>query len=728
MKKWFASPSLLLFMWVCLSVSTCAFAQAVYPPSETITYQSLTNGPLTLRAFSGRRVRYALPNSWLEGGGSQGLTPVELISLIERTDALYDAMTGIVGGELKDAGLMTLGVTPLSSSEDGLAVSGTKRLEISERIRDRVKVALAEGRLHSTITHEMAHCFAIYTPHLNYYSDAGHAWTDFWEQYAEYLLLTGPYRNTPESALQLAVDNFTRKWDALGTPATWARCVKPGSGCEGEGIVANRVYAGLLLRYAKLHGREALRRTFDFYKTYNATHDPNEIFDFTPEQKNDLLAEAMSFGIASNISGEFDVWFWPVSQATRDKLRQAYPQSNPFAEDADGDGWAPVRGDLDDHDPTIHPGATETVNGKDDDCNGFIDDVVRTAGATLFTPPARLLGRLRPEQIESYRFEGAGDFLIRTRTTKGEWGGRVEIKREGEALLVARFVISSSASAIYALRLESAGPWTLTVTYSQTSGPEGDYEVVVAPVTTGREGAGQVFALPLRASNSAREHVLVTGGLSRAVGTLPGADVAAADARPDGQGRWPTSLSGIEVQVAGQLATLLAVRPTDGDNYIVDFVVPAQVTPAVSGVRVPVVVRHLPSSVQWRLDAAELLEEAPVIWGRQVSGQSTPLALALQSPAFVVFDEGNRVPTDGATRVIIFTSGLGSGRTSTNTRLIAQLADGSRVPLPVEQVGDTSLPGLQQIIFKVGAALTGQPRVLLSVEGGEEAFVALPLR
>jgi uncharacterized protein (TIGR03437 family) len=711
-----------------LGAGRSAFAQEVnYPPSETITYQSFDNGTLTLRAFSGRHVRYALPASWLEGGSAQGLAPAELVSLIERTDALYEAMAQTVGGEPKGTGLMLIPVTPLSSAEEGVAISGTKRLEVAERIRDRVKAVLAEGRLHNVITHEIAHCFAIYTPYLHYYPDAGHAWTEFWIPYSEYLLRTGSFQTSPEYALKTTVYSFTRRWDVLGTSATWARCVKPGSGCEAEGIVANRVYAGLLLRYAKLHGREALRRTFAFYKNYNATHDPNEIFDFTAEQKNDLLAEALSFGINADISGELDAWFWPVSHVTREKLRQTYQQPNLFSQDADGDGWSPVRGDLDDHDPSVHPGAVERINGKDDDCNGYVDDVTRPAGPTLFTPPAKLVGRLRPEQSDSYRFEATGEFTFQTRTTRGEWGGIVELRREGEVNPVARFGILPNYS-IFVVRLDATGPWSLKVLYNQTSGPEGDYEVVIAPRIIGEEGAGNVFALPLRPTNSAREHVLVPGGLSRALGTLPGVNAAVADARPDGQGRWPTSLSGVEVRVAGQLATMLAVRPTGGDSNAIDFVVPEQVTPVVSGARVPVVVRHAPSATQWRLDAAELLEEAPVIWGRQVEGQNIPSALALASPTLVAFDESNRVPTDGATRVIIFTSGLGADRTSTNTRLVAQLGDGSRVPLPVEHIGDTSLPGLRQIIFKVGASLSGQARLLLSVEGGEEAWVTVYLR
>src|SRR5882672_97209 len=42
--------------------------------------------------------------------------------------------------------------------------------------------------------------------------------------------------------------------------------------------------------------------------------------------------------------------------------------------DNDGDGYTSCTGDCDDHNPAIHPGAVEVCNGKDDDCDGEIDE------------------------------------------------------------------------------------------------------------------------------------------------------------------------------------------------------------------------------------------------------------------------------------------------------------------------------------------------------------------
>ncbi len=48
------------------------------------------------------------------------------------------------------------------------------------------------------------------------------------------------------------------------------------------------------------------------------------------------------------------------------------PQDAFVHEDADGDGWTPYDADCDDTDPTVHPGAEETCDGKDNDCDGEV--------------------------------------------------------------------------------------------------------------------------------------------------------------------------------------------------------------------------------------------------------------------------------------------------------------------------------------------------------------------
>jgi hypothetical protein len=46
----------------------------------------------------------------------------------------------------------------------------------------------------------------------------------------------------------------------------------------------------------------------------------------------------------------------------------------PIDADADGHAMFPCGDDCDDSDPTVHPGAKETCNGRDDDCDGLVDE------------------------------------------------------------------------------------------------------------------------------------------------------------------------------------------------------------------------------------------------------------------------------------------------------------------------------------------------------------------
>jgi len=713
------SLRLTLLAIVCLDIFTPALAQQSYPPSETITYQDLDGNTSTLRAFSGRYVRYALPDSWIDPSGAQGLSPTELVTLIDRTDSLYEKLKDIVNGEPRGDGLMTIAVVPLAGEGgvQGTALLGVKRCEIASGQLSATKAALAQGTLSDTILHEMAHTFDIYRNYLSYYLDSSHSWTEFWIAYSQYLLRFGDYRSVPEIALQEKVYSLTNSWDKRASASSWEQCVKTGAGCDG--VSANRASAGLLLRYARLHGQDALRRVFEFYKNYKATHDPNEIFNFTPEQKNDLLVEALAYGANADISGELDIWYWPLSQATRDKLRQAYPAVNPNTQDVDNDGWSPARGDLDDYDPSVHPGAVEVIDGKDNDCNGFVDEVTRTASSTLFSLPARLVGHLRSGQTESYRFNATGTLLIRLRQPAGNWTGFASIKLEGTITAPFLFGMSASEPTLRIFTLTGSGPWQLDV--NSVSG-EGDYEILLeyAPQD------GDVVSLPLRTSTSLHAHTLIPNGLARVTVPMPNVNASEASAHPNAQGEWPQSLSGFEVLVGNQPSTILSVRRS-GTNYIVDFVIPSQIA-VISGARIPLTVRHSPSGAQWS-SSAELLEREPILWGQPIVGQTQPMALALESPTFMAFSETHRVPVSTETRVVLFASGLGINRNAANTRLIAQLENGQRLTLPVEYAGPTAdFPGIDQIIFKADASLSGQSQVLLTIEGGEESWVSLPVR
>ena len=73
---------------------------------------------------------------------------------------------------------------------------------------------------------------------------------------------------------------------------------------------------------------------------------------------------------------------------------------NPPTKDADGDGWE-LQSDCDDTDPTIHPGAAEACNGRDDNCNGAVDEY------TSRTTPYLAVGQAGDDPLR-YPFTSGG--------------------------------------------------------------------------------------------------------------------------------------------------------------------------------------------------------------------------------------------------------------------------------------------------------------------------------
>jgi hypothetical protein len=99
----------------------------------------------------------------------------------------------------------------------------------------------------------------------------------------------------------------------------------------------------------------------------------------TPEQKNDLLLECFSRGTQTNLSCTTAPLHWTISAGLQAQLTTLYGPNNSACLDADGDGYTPLQGDLNDALSSIHPGATEVLNGVDDDCDGVVDDLLYNA-------------------------------------------------------------------------------------------------------------------------------------------------------------------------------------------------------------------------------------------------------------------------------------------------------------------------------------------------------------
>jgi len=348
--------------------------QSCFPLESIVQYTffSYNHGTYTLHAFSGKYVRWQIPDSWI---GPAALSSNEIRQLVDVTDMLYAHYAELVAGEPSGAGLLTISVFPDDMGFGAVGYVGSKGIEITAGTLADFKKDIHVPAPGGWLTHEMGHNFDIYHDYLEYYNDGVHAWTDVVQFYLPYYGRWGDYLGGPDDELERRLRKDIVPWDALGSNASWATCVRNGGGCEANGVTANNAWGGLVLRFARLHGTSAMRRVFSYLRDYKATHSTPPP---TPEAKNDLLVRALAAGAQMNIACELDTWHWEFSQVARAELAQTYPGQDAFCVDGDGDGFSRARGDLNDHNASIHPGAIEVTNGIDDDCDGVVDDVLVT--------------------------------------------------------------------------------------------------------------------------------------------------------------------------------------------------------------------------------------------------------------------------------------------------------------------------------------------------------------
>jgi len=83
------------------------------------------------------------------------------------------------------------------------------------------------------------------------------------------------------------------------------------------------------------------------------------------------------FTLLQHPSGPYGWWTEDVKLEVTDKYgatSTCFAQVIGSSTDADGDLWPVCQGDCDDADPTINPGEQEMCDGRDNNCDGFIDE------------------------------------------------------------------------------------------------------------------------------------------------------------------------------------------------------------------------------------------------------------------------------------------------------------------------------------------------------------------
>lgn len=327
-------------------ISRKSTARAISGDGTYITYTAFNGVAHTgMSEYRGKHVRLVLNQLWMTTASE-----TQRLQLLDYADRVYADYARIIGREPAGTGLLTIATVPTCGYGCGLV--GAKGIEIDPGAnwRDDILASLASNGSSFILTHEMAHNFDVFRPFIGYWNDWGHAWT-WLNSYLHYYSREG-MKGVPADA-QFRADRY-ETYDAYmaASSLNWANCIA-GAACDEAR--KNRVWAGILFRFAELHGHEGMRRFMEFLRKYSVSNPAPT----TNEAKEDVRVEAMAYGAGRNIACYVDKWRWTASTALRARMAAQYGTANSNCEDRDGDGFSALDGDPDDTDPAVKPGAAD---------------------------------------------------------------------------------------------------------------------------------------------------------------------------------------------------------------------------------------------------------------------------------------------------------------------------------------------------------------------------------
>jgi hypothetical protein len=464
--------------------------QAPLSDGDIVSYTAFDGTVYSLHQFNRKYTAILLKQ------GDLDLFTIERVrDLVDRVDILYAHLKEFLPLEPTGPGLVRIAF--VQTCGGGCGYIGAKGIEIDPQFLNPNSWG-PEGVYGGSgpyvyIIHEMTHNFDRYSSYIMYGSDPPHSWTDFLNFYIGVYDSFGTASLSPEALLQSKIERYFTPY-LLYPGSTWETCIRDNL-CDPGGNMQGHAQGGMVLRIAQLHGPRAARQSMTYLQNAITTRGLNPS-TMTILEKNDLLIESLSYGAEANLPCYLDAWRWPVSPTLRAQLTTAFGV-NPNCQDLDNDGYSPIRGDCDDANPAIHPGAIEVLNNIDDDCDGIVDDLLFTESsdypdswpsAFSLPVPAQVQGAISSSSdSDNFRINLNTSALISfTLKSLGSFKGWFFLLNQGTGDWRTYFYVDAGASGSLNITLEP-GQWNFYVAYN-TASVTGAYELITR--------YGQAWPLP----------------------------------------------------------------------------------------------------------------------------------------------------------------------------------------------------------------------------------------